>query len=116
MLCQLSYEGLKRARLRRLPADSAKIVFSTQLRQRSVSCLLNSFSLPADSATERDVPGDCRAGIGKIAAAAYRDAALAGNGHETFGHNAGRYSLAEKLGQPRSEERRVGKECRSRWS
>ena len=24
--------------------------------------------------------------------------------------------LAEKLGRDRSEERRVGKECRSRWS
>src|SRR3989442_15369073 len=42
------------------------------------------------------------------------------DGHITYFNPAAErifgYSSAEASGQPRSEERRVGKECRSRWS
>src|SRR5256886_15586102 len=33
-----------------------------------------------------------------------------------FGHDEGRYEIITALNSFRSEERRVGKECRSRWS
>src|SRR5262245_65817737 len=34
----------------------------------------------------------------------------------TFGHDASRAAIAATRPRERSEERRVGKECRSRWS
>ena len=39
--------------------------------------------------------------------------AVEGAGHEAIGVDAG---LLAGVGEARSEERRVGKECRSRWS
>ena len=57
MLCQLSYRGLTTTRLRTLAARSAYVVFRSHL----LHCLINSgpyaVGLPAQSASQRAVPG-----------------------------------------------------------
>src|SRR6266540_179717 len=55
-----------------------------------------------------------RTATGEVSALDYREAAPSGASHDMYLDSAG--NLTDKSLVGRSEERRVGKECRSRWS